>query len=180
MDDFGLDDEWNNFLLDQDNSSDECVDIKTSSNNDEELILKCPKPNDIYISTKSKIAYLNASTINLYDIFWKIPVLDYGEPINGVIKKQMKFNSTTEEELNSLQEKLLHQNYYTQQIITSINNPTGRIKFKDIRKINIGICTKDIMSYRIKEKSAFYKYTVWNPHPILGSHHRCVSRGPPK
>ena len=160
MDEIGLDDEWNNFLLDQDNSSDECMDIKTTIKNDEELILNCPKPNDIYISTKSKIAYLNVSTINLYDIFWKIPVLDYGDPVNGVIKKQMKFNSTTEEELNSLQEKLLHQNYYTQQIITNINNPTGRIKFKDIRKINIGICTKDIMSYRIKEKSAFYNCFV--------------------
>ena len=34
MEDIGLDDEWNNFLLDQDNSSDECMDIKTSSNNE--------------------------------------------------------------------------------------------------------------------------------------------------
>ena len=35
--------------------------------------------------------------------------------------------------------------YVDEQIITSINNPTGRIKFKDIRKISIGISKKDII-----------------------------------
>ena len=34
---------------------------------------KSPKCSDIYISTKTKIGYLN-SKIDLYDIFWKIPV----------------------------------------------------------------------------------------------------------
>jgi hypothetical protein len=32
---------------------------------------------------------------------------------------------------------------------TSINNPLGRIKFKDIRKISIGISKKDILSYKL-------------------------------
>jgi hypothetical protein len=44
--------------------------------------------------------------------------------------------------------------------MTSINNPNGRIKFKDIRKISIGISKKDIMSYRCKRKSAFYNCFV--------------------
>jgi TATA-box binding protein (TBP) (component of TFIID and TFIIIB) len=39
-------------------------------------------------------------------------------------------------------------------------NPEGRIKFKDIRKISIGLCKKDIVSYRTKKKSAFYNCFV--------------------
>jgi hypothetical protein len=44
--------------------------------------------------------------------------------------------------------------------MTSINKPSGRIKFKDIRKITIGISKKDIMSYRSKKKQAFYNCFV--------------------
>ena len=35
-----------------------------------------PKCSDIYISTKTKIAYLN-SEINLINVFWEIPVIKY-------------------------------------------------------------------------------------------------------
>jgi len=118
-----------------------------------------PKANDIYISTKTKIAYLN-SIINLKDMFWVIPVLKYMEPKNGVIKKQMKFNSITEEELLDIKERLKNEPHYDEQIITSIINPNGRIKFKDIRKVTIGLSKKDIMSYRSKKKSAFYNCFV--------------------
>ena len=38
-----------------------------------------PKSSEIYISTKTKIAYLN-NPINLKDMFWIIPVLKYMEP----------------------------------------------------------------------------------------------------
>ena len=72
-------------------------------------------------------------------IFWQIPVIPYATPKNGVIKKQIKFNSVDQEELNFIQNKLKQELFVDEQIITSINNPTGRIKFKDIRKISIGI-----------------------------------------
>ena len=45
-------------------------------------------------------------------------------------------------------------------IITQIKNPNGRIRFKDIRKISIGLCNKDIINYRSKKKSAFYNCFV--------------------
>ena len=120
--------------------------------------LEPPKPTDIYISTKTKIAYLN-QPIDL-NIFWNIPVISYANPINGVVKKQIKINCATMEELNAIHEKLKKEIYYDEHVITSINNPEGRIKFKDIRKISIGICKKDIMSYRCKKKSAFYNCFV--------------------
>jgi hypothetical protein len=118
-----------------------------------------PKSSNIYISTKTKIAFLN-QPINLKEMFWITPVLQYMEPKNGVIKKQIKFNCVTEEELQDIQDRLHHENHYDEQIITSIKNPNGRIKFKDIRKITIGLSKKDIMSYRSKKKSAFYNCFV--------------------
>jgi len=118
-----------------------------------------PIASDIYISTKSKIAYLN-QPIDLNHIFWGIHIIPYCIPNEGIIKKQMKFNSMKEEELNIIKENLKKEVYYDEQIITSIQNPTGRIKFKDIRKISVGISKKDIISYRIKKKSAFYNCFV--------------------
>ena len=118
-----------------------------------------PTSSNIYISTKTKIAYLN-NMIDLKEVFWKIPIIPYAKPIDGVIKKQIKFNSVCIEELNYIQEKLKYENYFEEHVITNINNPNGRIKFKDIRKVTIGISKKDIMSYRCKKKSAFYNCFV--------------------
>lgn len=166
-----IDDEWNNFnsgfCNDDDDVSEDSEDNLLPYVDDNEFITadinsdlsETPKPSNIYISTRTKIAYLN-NMIDLKDVFWKIPVMKYSTPQNGVIKKQMKFNSVNVEELNFIQTKLKDELHFTEHIITSINNPTGRIKFKDIRKVSIGISRKDIMSYRCKQKSAFYNCFV--------------------
>ena len=117
-----------------------------------------PEPTPIYISTKSKIAYIN-EPIDL-DIFWKIPVMPYATPTNGIIKKQIKLNSKTPEELSLIQDKIKHELYYEEHVIQHIDNPNGRIKFKDIRKISVGLSKKDLMSYRSKKKQAFYNCFV--------------------
>lgn len=114
-----------------------------------------PKCSDIYISTKTKIAYLNQE-VNLSDLFWKLKIMPYATAKNGLVKKQMKMNNSTQEELDQITSLLKKEEYFTENIITHIVNPLGRIKFKDIRKINIGISKKDILSYRSKKKGAFY------------------------
>jgi len=167
-----IDQEWENFISsgqgDDIMSDDEDIDQITQflKNNSEEyasanilLDMEAPKATDIYISTKTKIAYLN-TPIDLKTIFWNVPVIPYTKPTNGVIKKQMKFNSSTKEELDEIQSKLGNDHYFEEHIITHIDNPAGRIKFKDIRKLSIGISKKDIMSYRCKKKSAFYNCFV--------------------
>ena len=152
------DDEYSENIEEINTISDEnitfTINDRTDSNNEE-----IPKATDIYISTKSKIAYLNRE-IDLKGIFWSIPIVPYAIPKNGVIKKQIKFNSTTQEEVDIIQENLKKELYFEEQVLTSINNPNGRIKFKDIRKISVGISKKDIMSYRSKKKSAFYNCFV--------------------
>jgi hypothetical protein len=129
---------------------------KISSNLD---LGDAPCPTDIYISTKSKIEYLNKD-IDIKQLFWNVNIMPYGTATNGVIKKQIKFNSLNIEELDSMQERLKQEDYYEEHIIKSIINPNGRIKFKDVRKLSIGIAKKDIMSYRSKKKSAFYNCFV--------------------
>jgi len=129
---------------------------------------KAPKCGQLYISTRTKISYLSRK-IELGDLFWKIPIIPYEQPCNGVIKKQMKFNSISQEQLDNINNKLspytdesstCHKPYIEEHIITRIVNPEGRIKFKDVRKISIGLCKKDITSYRCKRKSAFYNCFV--------------------
>jgi hypothetical protein len=72
----------------------------------------------------------------------------------------MKFNSCQKEELDFIKNKIPDDYYVEEHIITHIDNPNGRIKFKDIRKISIGISKKDILSFRCKKKSAFYNCFV--------------------
>jgi len=119
-----------------------------------------PKCTPLYVSTKTKISYLS-KPIDIHDAFWKIPVLKYAVPKEGAIKKQMKFSTTDPVELATIQDRLKHEvacvNEY---VIEHIENPDGRIKFKDQRKISIGLCKKDIVSYRIKQKRAFFNCFV--------------------
>ena len=63
----------------------------------------------------------------------KLPVIDYHCQETGIVKKQMKFNSTNEAELNNILEKIPENTYTEQNIITRIINPSGRIQFKDVR-----------------------------------------------
>lgn len=170
-----IDQEWENFISSENNyddsTSDDDCDIENNSvyneSNEEfvssniliDLNSQAPKATNIYISTKTKISYLN-TVIDLKSIFWDIPVIDYSNPTNGVIKKQMKFNSLDQNELNFIKSQIANEKYVEEHVISHIDNPSGRIKFKDIRKISIGISKKDIMSYRCKKKSAFYNCFV--------------------
>jgi len=166
-----IDEEWENFIssgCDDDISSDD-EDINeiikkdgeefVSANLEFDLNAEAPKATDIYISTKTKIAYLNKQ-IDLKEIFWQVPIIPYAKPCNGVVKKQMKFNSLNPEDLQFIQDKLKLETYFEEHVITHIDNPSGRIKFKDTRKISIGVSKKDLLSYRCKKKSAFYNCFV--------------------
>ena len=154
-----IDDEWASFIsseYNEDISSDDEAFLESDINPTNENV---PKPSRLYISTKTKISYLNMA-INLKDVFWKIPVIPYAKPCDGVVKKQMKFNSISSEELADIKERLRDVEFYDEHVLTSIDNPDGRIIFKDIRKISIGISKKDLLNYRCKKKSAFYNCFV--------------------
>lgn len=168
MDDI-LDDEWNSFLSTQDtnqydftsltSTANICKPIKAVESDDipTELIhSNPPKCEELYISTTTKVLFLNQS-IDIQNIFWEIPVIDYWKPEEGILKKQIKIVSSTKEDLENYKCKLNNLKYYNEIIIKQIDNPQARqIKFKDERKITIGISKKDIMTCRGKVKNAFY------------------------
>ena len=170
-----LDTEWMNFIDNQhNNSSGSLLDLSCSSRNEysnenyvgdennlsiNSVISEIPKCGELYISTKTMIGYLEQE-VNLIDTFWNIPIIPYSQRSEGVIKKQIKFNSDTKEQVEYIINKSKEYPYVNNYIMQHIDNPNGRIKFKDVRKISIGLCKKDIISYRIKQKSAFYNCFV--------------------
>jgi hypothetical protein len=123
-----------------------------------------PTCSPIYISTKTKILFLN-TPIDIKKVFWEIPIMPYASQCCGIIKKQIKFSCTTKEELEEIEahaQKEIDKNdgFIETQIIEHIDNPEGRIKFKDHRKINIGLSKKDILNCRCKKKRAFFNCFV--------------------
>ena len=142
-----LNEEWESFLV---------TDELSVSKEEKEERNFSPKCSDIYISTQTKIAYLN-SKIDLYDIFWKIPIVEYYLQKDGVIKKQIKISMTNKEQVTELEEKIKKEKNISCDIIQKLDNPNARVNtYKDVRKINIGINTKDLIRYRNKKKGAFY------------------------
>ena len=143
-----LDEEWLNFSEDDIN--------ETSIVNNDKIKTNVAKCNDIHISTKTKISYLNTD-INLYDIFWKIPIQDYHLPKEGIIKKTMKFNSVTQDEIDILENNIKNEEQSNRHITVDIlHKNKNKNKIKDVRKIIIGLSSKDIINQKKRKKSAFY------------------------
>jgi hypothetical protein len=88
-------------------------------------------------------------------------MIDYQDKKEGIIKKQIKFNFNTKEEVEEFDNNLsLEKRIHSVSILNQIDSPNGRVKFKDIRKIDIGICKNDLIKTKKKSKSAFYNCFV--------------------
>jgi TATA-box binding protein (TBP) (component of TFIID and TFIIIB) len=152
-----IENEWENFLVKEDDS----IELNNEREETKEKDIDIPKCTPIYISTKTNIAYFNTD-VDLKNIFWDIEIMKHDEFRCGIIKKQMKFNSITREEKESIEKMYENENKYkTCDIITHIDTTTSKKDtYKDVRKISIGISKKDVLSYRTKKKSAFYNCFV--------------------
>lgn len=168
-----IDEEWNQFLLQLNDSSNEITGFKNypSAETDSESVSDvendavCPEMSplytrteceELYISTQTKIFFLNETDLDVCNIFWNLPVIHYGSPVQGVVKKQMRMVFKKKEEYEEYKERLKTIPYYTEKVMKQIDNPNARkIKFKDVRKITVGISKKDIMNCHGKNKNAF-------------------------
>ena len=56
---------------------------------EDDLTENIPKCSELYISTKTKNGELNQE-IDLKKVFWKVPIIEYQEAKEGILKKQMK------------------------------------------------------------------------------------------
>ena len=144
-----LEQEWLNFT--------EYNEQNINKKDENECSIK-PECSDIYISTKTKICYLN-KPIDIFDIYWKLPMLNYHIPEEGIIKKTIKINCENVDDSNKL-DTLIQQTIDDKKTIDvyTINKNTNENegKYKDIRKITIGLSKKDLLNNRKKKKSAFY------------------------
>lgn len=131
----------------------------TSGIDKEECTTLAPTSSPLKISTKTKIIYLN-STFDLNSLFWKLKTVNYDDEQEGIIKKQMKFNFTSPQEVVVFEENIKKEKSVTIKILNQINNPTGRVCFKDVRKVDIGLSKNDIINPKKKSKSAFYNCFV--------------------
>lgn len=121
-----------------------------------------PDPTPIYISTKTKIGFLDRG-VNLNDAFWGLPIVPYHAQREGVIKKQMKFNSRSPSELEDLSAraaKAALSDPLEEHVMDTISNPGGRIAFRDVRKLSFGLSRRDILSDRRRRRGAFYNCFV--------------------
>jgi hypothetical protein len=76
--------------------------------------------------------------------------------VQGIVKKQIRMVFKQKEEYEEYAERLKTIPYYTEKVMKQIDNPNARkIKFKDVRKITVGISRKDIMNCHGKNKNAF-------------------------
>jgi len=164
-----IDEEWNNYLIQQrlEKGGNVFLNSYINKKQDTHEIKKEPikeiqqQPSNIpfcdelYISTNTKILYLNQK-IDTYNIFWKIPIIEYWQPIPGVVNKHMKIVSTTAEQYEEYKKQLETIPKYRENIIKQINIVNSkRPKFKDERKIMIGVSKKEIINTRKKQKKAF-------------------------
>jgi hypothetical protein len=151
-----LDEEWEMFL--ENPNAEVETDLKKGNYSKEEKQTDIDRSicDDLNISTNTKVVYLNKE-VDIYNIFWKLPIIPYYSKQNGIVKKQIKVVSNTKEEFEDYQDHLKKESFYNEYIIKQIDNPDARrIKFKDERKLTVGISKKDLLSTKVKQKSAFY------------------------
>lgn len=150
----GIEEDWLNFCR---TDKETVVELKKRKED-----IEVPTCGGLVISTKTKIIYLN-QPIDLYPLFWNLPMISYDQRQEGVIKKQIKFNFKDKEEVAQFERQYGEVDFFKKmKILNQIDNPNGRVPFKDVRKIDIGICRKDLARIHKKtEKSAFYNCFVF-------------------
>jgi TATA-box binding protein (TBP) (component of TFIID and TFIIIB) len=145
--------------IDTNNCTSALTSINESTNISQKVI---PEKNfqkncsSIYISTKTKILFLSTS-IDIFETFWILPITDYNEQKVGIVKKQIKLSFDVKEDYDKMLLKLDSISNLHNKIITHIDSNN---RFKHVRKISIGLCKKDLLYARNKEKSAFYNCFV--------------------
>ena len=164
--DLDIDNEWEDFL---ENGYD--ANLKITRNNEvksDKLINSNPKIEEtrdeikstpLYISTRTQISFLSEK-IDIYKMFQEMDVIDYNIPKEGPIKKEIKYNLISLDEIEKLALYLKDKRYVNEQIISQSKTNDLKTNFKETRKISIGLCTKDIMCQRHKKKGAFYNCFV--------------------
>ena len=126
--------------------------------------LEYPAPTPLHFSTQTFITQLNRH-VDLKELFWGLELIPYDLHQTGLCKKQMKFTSGSPEEVDQLMERLTANPLHQVHLIRKTATPE---KFKDIRKVSIGMSKKDLAPSRLKAKGAFFNCLVVNVRIFVG------------
>ena len=123
----------------------------------------CPviQEKDLHFSTRTQSMRVNCS-LDIEHIFWNLPVIDYWKPEEGIVKKEMKQIIETKEAYEKYEQRkarLFEENpkiLFREKVSKHIDNPHARKKkFKDVRKVSIGVIKRDIINAKKRDKNAF-------------------------
>jgi hypothetical protein len=123
----------------------------------------CPviQEKDLHFSTRTQSMRVNCS-LDIEHIFWNLPVIDYWKPEEGIVKKEMKQIIESKEAYEQYEQRkarLFEENpkiLFREKVSKHIDNPHARKKkFKDVRKVSIGVIKRDIINAKKRDKNAF-------------------------
>jgi hypothetical protein len=123
----------------------------------------CPtiQDKDLHFSTRTQSMRVNCS-LDIEHIFWNLPVIDYWKPEEGIVKKEMKQIIESKEAFEQYEQRktrLFEENpqiLFREKVSKHVDNPHARKKkFKDVRKVSIGVIKRDIINAKKRDKNAF-------------------------
>jgi TATA-box binding protein (TBP) (component of TFIID and TFIIIB) len=118
---------------------------------------EAPDPGFIYISTRTYIMYMSKNDLDLWELFWGLPILPYDTAAEGITEKQLKLQSTKASEVAEINERLKACAYSSTHVIQHVETEAV---YKDIRKITVGLSKKSLRTKR--PKGAFYNCVATN------------------
>lgn len=130
------------------------------------------------ISTKSNVLKLNVSAVPYVDLFWKTPVMPYLLPREGIVRKELMVQLTTQQKADEyFRRRDAYVNRYPDQMISERMLPissargaaagSGGLRFApfeteekyrgvhDARSLHVGVCQKEIECKKREERKAF-------------------------
>jgi TATA-box binding protein (TBP) (component of TFIID and TFIIIB) len=119
-----------------------------------------PEPSNLFISTKTHIIIMKEE-INVMDIFLNTPIISYYSQKEGFVKKQCLCKCFDKTTFDKQEEEIKKQPSPCKEVITThIDNPDGRLKFKDVRKVTVGVSKHDFTKLNNKDTRLFYNCCI--------------------
>jgi hypothetical protein len=104
------DSDWQTFLM---NDDFQCQNLNNVNNENNKNNI--PKFSELFVATETKMIDIH-TPVDL-NTFWNIPILDYSQQKEGVIKKEIKYVFTNPEDREIIHNKVINCQHYWEEIV---------------------------------------------------------------
>ena len=123
------------------------METKSKTKESISIPVNIPDASPLHLCTKTIIAYISVDDkLDLDELFWDIPIIPYGIPKEGIIKKQIQITSRNTEHVENVQKKYdsitIKKNKH---VVIHVTDKDKHCKFKHVEKIDIGISKQDVL-----------------------------------